>query len=215
MSTSADTIREASSTAAVAGLITSMCLVALANGLMLGYVPVRLAQLGHETWVSAAMLTSMAGGGLVGCLMAGPIIQRAGHARAFASFTAVVIISMLALTGPNNVWIWLVARGVYGVAATGLFIVTQSWLNDACTNGIRGRVIATFYMSFVLCIGGGGYLISWIDLEGAAAPTLSAALAGPGTPASRKISSTCGANPMSTIWSASSSTSVATRVRSR
>ncbi|MDF1750468.1 MAG: MFS transporter, partial [Alphaproteobacteria bacterium] len=60
---------------------------------------------------------------------------------------------------------WIGARFAYGFAVTGLFIISQSWLNDSCPNEWRGRVMAIFYMSYVLCIGLGGYIIAWIDLS--------------------------------------------------
>ena len=55
---------------------------------------------------------------------------------------------------------------------TGLFIVAQSWLNDACANEWRGKIIATFYMTYVVAIGVGGYLLRFVELDSLEAPLL-------------------------------------------
>jgi MFS family permease len=162
---------------AVTTIVVSMSLVALSNGLMFTYLPVRLAALGFAPWVSGAVVTAMGAGGLVGCFAAGPIIKRVGHARAFAFFAAIVVLSMLAVAVPGSSVVWIAARACYGVAATGLFVVTQSWLNDACSNATRGRVVATFYMTFVLSIGAGAFGLRFIPLDGTTAPLIAAALA--------------------------------------
>ena len=161
---------------AVTTIVVSMAFVALSNGLMFTYLPVRLASLGFEPWVSGAAVTSMGMGGLIGCFVAGPIIKRVSHARAFTFFGTLIVLSMLAVTIPGSAWLWIAARTAYGVSATGLFVVTQSWLNDASSNETRGRVIATFYMTYVLSIGAGGFSLRYIPLEGPMAAILCAAV---------------------------------------
>ena len=69
--------------------------------------------------------------------------------------------------------LWIGARALYGMAAVGLFIVTQSWLNDACENEWRGKVIGLFYMTYVIGIGVGGFLLKFVDLDTLQAPLLS------------------------------------------
>jgi hypothetical protein len=56
--------------------------------------------------------------------------------------TARVILSVLMISLGTYPIAWVAARALYGFAATGLFIISQSWLNDACVNEWRGKVIA-------------------------------------------------------------------------
>ena len=140
---------------AVASIILSMGLIAVGNGLLFAYIPVKLASEGFAPWVAGAIITAMAGGGGVGCLIVGRYVQRVGHARVFAALAAMVILSILAIALDTQPLLWIGARAVYGFAASGLFIVSQSWLNDASENRWRGRVIAIFYMTYVLGIGAG------------------------------------------------------------
>jgi MFS family permease len=155
---------------AIASVILSMGLLAVGNGLLFAYIPVKLAEAGFPPWVAGAAVTAMAAGGLVACLVTGLGVRRVGHARAFGAMTACVILSVLLISLGTLPVVWIVARALYGFAATGLFIISQSWLNDACANQWRGKVIAIFYMVYVLCIGVGGFLLRYLSLEGSAIP---------------------------------------------
>ena len=82
---------------AVASIILSMGLLAIGNGLLFAFVPVKLASAGFAPWVAAAAVTAMAGGGFAGCLLTGRLVRRVGHARVFACMAAGIILSVLAL----------------------------------------------------------------------------------------------------------------------
>ena len=158
---------------AVASIILSMGSIAVGNGLLFAYIPVKLATEGFAPWVAGTMITALAAGGLIGCLAAGRLVQRVGHARVFASLAAMVILSALVLTLPTEPVLWIGSRVIYGFAVAGLFIVSQSWLNDACENQWRGKVIAIFYMTYVLGIGAGSYLLTYVSLADTRGPLLS------------------------------------------
>jgi len=66
--------------------------------------------------------------------------------------------------------LWVAARVLYGFAICAMFIVSQSWLNDAVANGIRGRVMAIFYVCYVVGLGLGSFLLGFVDLDSAEAP---------------------------------------------
>jgi MFS family permease len=70
---------------------------------------------------------------------------------------------------------WIGARALYGFAINGMFIVAQSWLNDAVSNAIRGRVMAAFYVTYILGLGVGSFLLGMLDLSSPAAPILGVA----------------------------------------
>jgi len=164
-----------SSPFAVTSIVLSMCMIAIGNGLLFAYIPVKLAAVGFQPWVAGAMLTAMSAGGIAGCLLTGRMVRAVGHARVFASLASLLAFSVMLIALGTDVSLWLVSRIVYGVSATGLFIVSQSWLNDAVGNALRGRVIAVFYMSYVLGLGLGSHLLTYISLDGVRAPLLTIA----------------------------------------
>ncbi len=167
-----DDMKVTTSPFAVTSIILSMGLLAVGNGLLFAYIPVKLAVEGFAPWVAGTMITALAAGGLAGCLFTGPLIRRVGHARVFASLAALVIPSVLLIALGAEPVLWCAARALYGFAMSGLFIVSQSWLNDACENDWRGRVIAIFYMTYVLSIGAGGFLLKFVSLDGPQGPLL-------------------------------------------
>ncbi len=157
---------------AIASVILSMGLLAIGNGLLFSFIPVQLAAKGFPPWVAGTIVTAMSAGGLVACLISGLIVRRVGHARAFATMTAFVILSVLMIALGTFPIVWVAARALYGFAGTGLFIVSQSWLNDACVNEWRGKVIGMFYMVYVIAVGGGAFLLRFVPLDGATVPLL-------------------------------------------
>ncbi len=158
---------------AVASIVLSMALLAIGNGLLFAYVPVKLAAAGFEPWVAASAVTAMAAGGFASCLLVGHLVRRVGHARVFACMAAGIILSVLALCLGTIPVLWIGSRALYGLSSVGLFIVTQSWLNDACENEWRGKVIGIFYMTYVVGVGCGSFLIKFISLDGLQGPLLS------------------------------------------
>ena len=107
---------------AITSVILSMGLMAIGSGLLFSFIPVQLADKGFPPWVAGTIVTAMAAGGLVACLITGLIVRRVSHARAFATLTAFVILSILMIALGTYPIVWVAARVVYGFAATGLFI---------------------------------------------------------------------------------------------
>ncbi|SIQ61501.1 Predicted arabinose efflux permease, MFS family [Rhizobium sp. RU20A] len=156
----------------VAGIILSMVCVALGNGMMFAYVPFVLAQTGAQSWAAGAAITAVAFGGLVGCLLAGPIIRRVGHARAFSCSMAIVIIAAVLVAAGVHPILWIIARGLYGAAGNMNFVITQSWLNSASENAWRGRIMSVFYMAYILGLGLGAWCFALVPAEGNMAPII-------------------------------------------
>jgi len=162
---------------AIASVILSMSLVAVGNGLMFAYIPVRLAADGFAPTWGGSIVTAMSAGGIVGCLFTGPLVQRVGHARTFMVFLGMIALSNCGIGAGVYPWLWIAARALYGLAICGLFVVGQSWLNDAVNNEIRGRVMAAFYVGYVCGLGVGYYLMGIVDLGRADAALISIACA--------------------------------------
>ncbi len=157
---------------AIGGVILSMALVAVGNGLMFAYIPVRLGAEGFPPALAGTIITGLSAGGLAGCILTGPLVKRVGHARAFMVLSALIALSNAAVgAGPHPV-LWIAARSLYGLAICGLFVVAQSWLNDAVANAIRGRVMAVFYVAYIAGLGVGYYLLAFVDLRSAEAPLI-------------------------------------------
>lgn len=157
---------------AVAGVIASMALVAFGNGLMFAYIPMRLGMSGYAPTWAGLILTGLSVGGIAGCLLTGRLVRRVGHARAFMIFPALIVLSNATVGAGVDPYTWIAARALYGFAISGMFIVAQSWLNDAIANAIRGRVMAIFYVTYIVALGIGAWLIGFLDMSGATVPLI-------------------------------------------
>ncbi len=155
---------------AIASVIGSLALVAIGNGLMFAYIPVRLGADGFAPTWAGGILTGLSAGGIAGCLLTGALVRRIGHARAYMVLSALIVLSNAAVGAGAYPVQWIFARALYGFAISGMFIVAQSWLNDAVDNSIRGRVMAAFYVSYVVCLGIGSALMGVLDIGSAQAP---------------------------------------------
>ena len=157
---------------AIASVIVSMALIAIGNGLMFAYIPVRLGVEGFDPTWAGLIVTGLSAGGLAGCILTGPLVRRVGHARAFMVLSALIALSNAAIGAGPHPLLWIGARALYGFAICGLFIVAQSWLNDAVANAIRGRVMAFFYVAYVAGLGVGYATLALVDIKTADAPLI-------------------------------------------
>ena len=149
-----------------------MALIAVGNGLMFAYIPVRLGAEGFDPTWAGLIITGLSAGGLAGCILTGPLVRRVGHARAFMVLSALIALANAAVGAGPYPLLWIAARALYGFAICGLFIVAQSWLNDAVANAIRGRVMAFFYVAYVAGLGVGYATLALVDIRTADAPLI-------------------------------------------
>ncbi|MEP9387195.1 MFS transporter [Mesorhizobium sp. KR9-304] len=155
---------------AIASVIVSMALIAVGNGLMFAYIPVRLGADGFAPTWAGGILTGLSAGGIAGCLLTGVLVRRIGHARAYMVLSAVIVLSNAGVAASAHPVLWIAARALYGFAICAMFIVAQSWLNDAVGNSIRGRVMAVFYVSYIVGMGAGSAIMGALDIGSAQAP---------------------------------------------
>ncbi len=159
----------AASPLSIASIVISMTLAAVGSGVMFAYVPFMLTQTAAP-WAAGAAVTAVAFGGLIGCVLGGPLIKRVGHARLFACSMAMVVIAAVLIAADLPAAMWIFARGLYGAAANVNFIIAQSWLNHAASNEWRGKAMSFFYMAYVLGLGCGAWLFGRIPTDGNLAP---------------------------------------------
>ena len=156
----------------VSGVILAMALAAIGNGLMFAYIPVSLGASGYAPTWAGMILTALSAGGIAGCLLTAWLVRRVGHARAYMVFSALIVLSNALVGVGVDPVVWIAARALYGFAICGMFVVAQSWLNDAVGNTIRGRVMAIFYVFYIVGLGVGSYLMGFLDISTPIAPIL-------------------------------------------
>jgi len=83
-------------------------------------------------------------GYFVGASMIPNLVSKVGHIRVFAAFASMASLSILIHAVFVDPIIWTLARFLTGFSVIGVYIVTESWLNDRATNRNRGGVLSIY-----------------------------------------------------------------------
>lgn len=83
-------------------------------------------------------------GFLAGSAYVPALIARVGHIRVFAALASLASTTVLIHGLIIDELAWCVVRGLTGFAYAGLFLVVESWLNDAATNKSRGTILGLY-----------------------------------------------------------------------
>ncbi len=85
-------------------------------------------------------------GFFIGCWWAPRLMGGVGHSRAFAVFTAMGAIGLLAHMVVINPYAWAAMRVATGLCIAGCFTVIEAWLQAKATNENRGRTMGVYRM---------------------------------------------------------------------
>jgi MFS family permease len=148
---------------------------AIGSGLLHTLLPLRLHKLGYETGAIGLVVTGYSIGFLIGCLGVPMLIRHVGHVRANAAFAATAALMVMALDWAPWAWITGLLYGAIGLAAAGISVVTESWLNELVAPAWRTRVLTAYVLELALCYGIGQLIGLGIDVGGSHMPMLTAA----------------------------------------
>jgi len=139
-------------------LFLGMGLIMLGNGLQATLTGVRASIEDFGTTITGLVMSGYFLGLITGCNIVPKIVGRVGHVRTFGALASLASTSILMQAVFVTPWLWWAMRFVTGFAYAGLFIVVESWINEAATNGTRGKLLS-FYM--LVSLGGmaGGQML--------------------------------------------------------
>lgn len=152
--------------ASITALLMGTLVFMLGNGLLGTLVAVRLDKAGYDTVVAGAVMAAYFIGLIAGCLRAGVIVSAVGHIRAFAVFAGSSAALAAMFTLVHDPIAWGLLRLLGGFAIAGLFMVIESWLNDATENEWRGRILSTYMVVVYISLGIGQLLLATYPVEG-------------------------------------------------
>lgn len=152
--------------APVAALLFSVSLLLVGQGLMGTLLPVRASLEGFSTLSIGAFGASYFLGFTIGCLKGGELVQRVGHVRVFLAMAAIASASPLLHSLIVDPVAWSPLRFVTGFCLAVLYVVIESWLNEAATNENRGIVFGTYAMITLLVLAAGQMMTLLYDPAG-------------------------------------------------
>jgi MFS family permease len=118
-----------------------------ALGIMTPLIPLLLLKVGASSPAIGAVTSAYYVGFLGGALTADRVVMRVGHIRAFAVFAAVAADAALLLVFAAVAWEVALLRLAIGYAASGMFLVVESWLNDRADAATRGRTFGAYLVA--------------------------------------------------------------------
>lgn len=125
-------------------LFLGFAMLMIGNGLNLAVIGVRIVDEGFGFRTGGIVMAGYFAGFLLGPGAVVRMLSGVGHIRVFASLASLASCAVLV----HFVWVdpvmWTAMRFVFGFCMAGLYVVVESWLNDASTPSTRGRTLAVY-----------------------------------------------------------------------
>mgnify|MGYP000862930607 CR=1 FL=1 len=143
------------------------------QGTLLG---LRASLEGFPTVVTGVIMSAYFAGFVGGSMMTPLIVARVGHIRVFAALASTASIAVLVHGVVVVPWVWMLMRLLSGFCMAGLYIVSESWINDRATNESRGKLMSLYMVIALGSLGLGQFLLNVADPAGVLLFLLASAL---------------------------------------
>ena len=135
----------------------------LGNGLQGTLLGLRATLEGFPTFATGVMMSGYFVGIFLGSILAPRLVSRVGHIRVFGALASAASISILVHGLVVHPTTWFVMRLVTGISYAGLYVVSESWLNDRASNETRGKMLSIYMVVTTLGMGAGQFLLQLAD----------------------------------------------------
>ncbi len=139
-------------------LLLGIALIMLGNGLQNTLLGVRATLEGFGTGATGLVMTAYFVGFVAGSAIVPRLLANVGHVRVFAALASLASGATLLHTVFVTPLSWGLIRIATGFCFAGLYVVAESWINEAATNKTRGQLLS-IYMIMVLGGTGSGQLL--------------------------------------------------------
>lgn len=138
----------------------------LANGVQGPLFGVRATIEDFSTTMTGIVIAGYFVGFALGSLVVPTLVTRVGHIRVFAAVASLISIATILPPVFVNPWVWTLLRVFIGLGYAGLYIVAESWVNDAAPNANRGRLLSIYMVISLACMAAGPLLVNLADPGG-------------------------------------------------
>jgi len=150
----------------VLSLLIGMAFLMLGSGALTTLISLRMGDAGFSSttlgWIMAAYFLGVS----LGPIYTHRLISTIGHIRAFAAFGSVMSAAALAHPFWVDPWFWAGLRFMQSFCLVGMYMCTESWLNEKTENRFRGEMLAVYQVTFFLFQGGAQFLLNLPDSTG-------------------------------------------------
>ncbi|MBT8152507.1 MFS transporter [Epibacterium ulvae] len=131
-------------------LLLGVGLLMIGNGLQGSLLGVRGSLEGFTPFALSMVMSAFFLGFLGGSRLAPVMIGRVGHVRVFAALGSLISAVMIVYPALANPYVWFIGRVIIGFCYSGVYVVAESWLNDAADNENRGKALSLYMVVMTL-----------------------------------------------------------------
>ena len=125
-------------------LLLGMLLLMVGNGLQGTLLGVRGDIEGFDPGLLSYVISAYFLGFLGGSRLAPLLIRRVGHVRVFAAMASFISAAFILYAAVPNLVMWGLMRLLVGFCFSCVYVVAESWLNDASSNENRGKALSLY-----------------------------------------------------------------------
>ena len=147
-------------------LFFGLSLIGLAVGVQGSLLGVRAELEGFSDALIGVVMSAYFAGFLAGSLLAPKLILRVGHIRTFGAVTALASVTILIHASFVEPWTWATMRLLTGFAFSCIYVVAESWLNQAASNENRGQLLSIYMVILLAGTCAGQFMLNLADPSG-------------------------------------------------
>lgn len=147
-------------------LLLGIGLLMIGNGVQATLMGVRGAIENFSTLEMSIITSAYFAGFLGGSRLAPEMIRRVGHVRVFAALASLISAALILFPVVTEPWFWALMRVIIGFGFSGVYVTSESWLNNAATNETRGKTLSAYMVVQMLGIVSGQAIMASGDPSG-------------------------------------------------
>ena len=125
-------------------LLLGMLLLMIGNGVQGTLLGIRGSIEGFPPDVMSYLMSAYMLGMLIGSQIAPILISQVGHVRVFAALASLISASFLGFAIFVDPIAWFILRLLVGFCFAGVYVASESWLNEAASNENRGKAMSVY-----------------------------------------------------------------------
>ena len=141
-------------------LLFGVALIAVCSGMQGTLLGLRASLENFGVDAIGLIMSAYYAGFLLGARVVPKWVKQVGHIRVFAALATIASAVILVHSAFVDPLIWFLLRALTGFCLSGLFMVSESWMNTITDNDNRGRLLAAYMFTITLGFIGGQFLIN-------------------------------------------------------
>ncbi len=127
-------------------LFLGMLLLMTGNGIQSALIGYRGPDLGFSQFEISVIISAYFLGFLFSSRITPVLIRRVGHVRVYAALASLVSAALILFPALPFWPVWILGRFIIGFGFCGVYVVSESWLNDAADNETRGQALSAYML---------------------------------------------------------------------